>query len=277
MRGQRIEAASPDAEGRVLTTGGGLSHCTMEVFRLQPGDILSRSDPMRETCLVLLSGIGFVAAHDMPPTRVGGRRSPFEAPGHAVYFPGGRQYALTAESLCEVVLCHAAGAPGKGASRIIPPCDWAVSTRGAGNTRRTIRDILPETAAAESLLVVEVVTPGGHWSSFPPHKHDTDDWPRETALEEVYYHRFAHPDGFGFQRIYTDDRATDLGIVITDGCAVLVPRGYHPVSAAPGSDLYYLNVMAGPRRAWRVKVDPRHATGAQPSPISTRPPSAFTR
>jgi 5-deoxy-glucuronate isomerase len=113
-------------------------------------------------------------------------------------------------------------------------------------------------AEADSLLVVEVLTPGGHWSSYPPHKHDRDDPPRETFLEETYYHRLARPGGFAFQRVYTDDRSLDETLTFGDRDCVLVPRGYHTVSAPPGYDLYYLNVMAGPIRQWAVANDPDH-------------------
>jgi 5-deoxy-glucuronate isomerase len=103
--------------------------------------------------------------------------------------------------------------------------------------------------------VVEVVTPGGHWSSYPPHKHDIDQ-PGETQLEETYYHRLARPGGFAFQRVYTADRTLDETMTVEDRDVVLVPRGYHPVSAAHGFDLYYLNVMAGPVRRWQVSQAP---------------------
>jgi 5-deoxy-glucuronate isomerase len=106
--------------------------------------------------------------------------------------------------------------------------------------------------------VVEVVTPAGHWSSYPPHKHDRDAPPTETLLEETYYHRLDPPQGFALQRVYTDDRSLDEALVLTDRTVSLVPRGYHPVGAAHGYDLYYLNVMAGPKRAWRFHNDPDH-------------------
>jgi 5-deoxy-glucuronate isomerase len=123
---------------------------------------------------------------------------------------------------------------------------------------RTIHHILMEDAPAESLLVTEVVTPPGHWSSYPPHKHDTNDPPTETQLEETYYHRLRDGRGFALQRVYTTDRSLDETVVVADGDLVLVPRGYHTVSAAPGYELYYLNVMAGPVRRWCVTFDPEH-------------------
>ncbi len=117
---------------------------------------------------------------------------------------------------------------------------------------------------AESLLVCEVITPGGHWSSYPPHKHDRDDPPAETLLEETYYHRLRRPRGFALQRVYTEDRSLDETMSLRDRDCVLVPRGYHTVSAPPGYDLYYLNVMAGPTRAWAVANDPDHAWTLNP-------------
>ena len=108
------------------------------------------------------------------------------------------------------------------------------------------------------MLVVEVITPGGHWSSYPPHKHDRDALPDESYLEETYYHRLKPAQGFAFQRIYTEDGSLDEALTVKDGDVVLVPRGYHPVGAPHGYDLYYLNVMAGPKRIWRFYNDPQH-------------------
>jgi 5-deoxy-glucuronate isomerase len=115
-----------------------------------------------------------------------------------------------------------------------------------------------EDQGADSLLVVEVLTPAGHWSSYPPHKHDHDDPPRQSRLEETYYHRIKPGRGFGLQRVYAYDTAFDETLTFRDRDCVLVPRGYHTVSAPPGYDLYYLNVMAGPSRIWAVVNDPDH-------------------
>jgi len=103
------------------------------------------------------------------------------------------------------------------------------------------------------------VTPSGHWSSYPPHKHDTAADGEETALEETYYHRLDPPQGFAFQRVYTDDRSLDETVCVEDGDVVMVPEGYHPVGAPHGYTLYYLNVMAGPERRWIFRNDPAHA------------------
>jgi 5-deoxy-glucuronate isomerase len=130
--------------------------------------------------------------------------------------------------------------------------------RGSGLNQRFVCDILPQTEPALHLLVVEVRTPSGHSSSYPPHKHDTDSLPDESALEETYYHRLQPAQGFAFQRVYTDDRSLDESLAVENRDVVMVPRGYHPVVVPYGYESYYLNVMAGPRREWHFRNDPAH-------------------
>ena len=158
---------------------------------------------------------------------------------------------------CEVAFCWAPASRGAEPA-LIQAAEIKPFRRGSGRTERTIHNILMEDRPAEALLVTEVLTPAGNWSSYPPHKHDTDDPPRETYLEETYYHRMARAEGFAVQLIYTDDRSLDEAIQVRDGDLVLVPRGFHPVAAGPGYDLYYLNVMAGPTRRWLVTTDADH-------------------
>ena len=143
--------------------------------------------------------------------------------------------------------------------RLIEPAGIHVETRGHGVTERRIHHLLPPTAPAGRLILFEVFTPGGNWSSYPPHKHDTEDPPREAYLEELYYYRFARPGGWAFARVYTADRSLDASFAPGDGDVILVPRGYHPVGAPAGYDAYYLNVMAGPHRAWHFTLDSDHA------------------
>ena len=133
--------------------------------------------------------------------------------------------------------------------------------RGQGSNTRHVCDILPESQPAEGLLVVEVITPAGHSSSSPPHKHDSADAGQphaETVLEETYYHQLHPAQGFAFQRVYTDDRSLDESMAVEHRDTVMVPRGYHPCVAPHGYDLYYLNTMAGPERRWAFRNDPAH-------------------
>jgi 5-deoxy-glucuronate isomerase len=190
---------------------------------------------------------------------VGERATPFDGPPHAIYAPPGVIVEVAAPSGDVEIAIGSAPAESGEPARYIKPADIRREVRGMGRMERTIHHILMESAAAETLLVTEVVTPAGNWSSYPPHKHDTNDPPQETQLEETYYHRLRDTRGFAVQRVYTDDRSLDETVSVRDGDLVLVPRGYHTVSAAPGYELYYLNVMAGPVRRWCVTFDPDHA------------------
>src|SRR6267378_358761 len=190
--------------------------------------------------------------------RIGKRRSVFEdQPPYAVYLPGTAPLSVKAHSAAEIAVGSAPGS-GRLAPRLFTPETMRRSVRGKELNTRYVTDILPETEPADSLLVVEVRTPTGHSSSYPPHKHDRLEPPEETLLEETYYHRLDPPQGFVFQRVYTDARDIDESHAVEDHDTVVVPRGYHPVVVPWGYRSYYLNVMAGPQRAWHFKNDPAH-------------------
>lgn len=256
-----VPSGQPDAEGNVLTItpeSAGWSYIGLKVYRLRTGEKISKPTGQEEVCIVLLQGWANVRTDRMRFDRIGERMSLFEEiPPYSVYVPWQDQYEIEALTDLEFAVCTAPGAEGREA-RLIPPGEVQVESRGSGNMLRRVHNILPEQKDAASLLVVEVFTPNGHWSSYPPHKHDEDNLPHESFLEEIYYHRTNPDSGFAFQRVYTDDRSIDEALTVASGDAVLVPRGYHPVSAAPGYDLYYLNVMAGPVRTWKFHNDPAH-------------------
>jgi 5-deoxy-glucuronate isomerase len=250
----------PGAEGSVLRVtpeSAGWDWVGFEVVRLDAGQTLERETVGEEVCLVILSGRCDVAAEQKEWSGVGERESPFDGPPFAVYLPPATRYRVEATADLELALTSTPAERGV-EPRLIRPEDVEVSTRGSGNHEREVRDILMEGQPAERLLVVEVITPEGHWSSYPPHKHDRDDRPNETYLEETYYHRIRPEKGFAVQKVYDEERSLDETLTVRDGDTVLVPRGYHAVSAPPGYDLYYLNVMAGPVREWKVKNDPDH-------------------
>src|SRR6478735_242491 len=256
-----VHPSKPDAQGRVHSVtpqSAGWTYVGFDVYRLKKGASVSHKTGGREACLVLLSGKARVKAGALDTGEIGGRMSPFEADPWSVYVPAQSEWTCEAATDCEVAVCTAP-ATGKLPPRIIAPKDVGQETRGSGTNTRYVRNILPEGREAESLLVVEVITPPGHWSSYPPHKHDRDALPDESFLEETYYHRINPPQGFALQRVYTDDRSLDETLAARDGDVVLVPKGYHPVGAPHGYELYYLNVMAGPKRVWKFHNDPDHA------------------
>ena len=256
-----VRPTPPDEEGRVIRVtpeSAGWDHVGFSVHRLDTGRHTGFCEPDRETCIVVLSGTVTVEAGQERYEGIGERDSVFEdrSPG-AVYIPRNLEARITASTAAAIALCSAPARNGGSARRI--PCEKiSRETRGEGTNLRHVRAILPETEPAENLLIYEVITPGGHWSSYPPHKHDTDRIPEESALEETYYHLLNPEQGFAFQRVYTDDRSIDETMTVEHGDCVLVPRGYHPVGAPHGYELYYLNVMAGPKRSWIFRNDPAH-------------------
>lgn len=253
--------SEPNEEGNLLTVtpqSAEWDYVGFEIFSLKPGQTLEKDTKDREACLVLLGGTAHVSTKNESWQRIGERKNVFEkTPPYSVYVPSEDYFKVEAVSGLELAVCSA---PGNGThpARLISPEDVGVESRGAGNIQRRIHNILPEQEPADSLLVVEVFTPDGHWSSYPPHKHDQNNLPEESYLEETYYHKVNPKHGFGVQRVYTDNRSLDETMVVKDGDAVLVPKGYHPVSAPPGYEMYYLNVMAGPVRTWKFHNDPDH-------------------
>jgi len=253
-------AASADGDGRLVAVTpetAGWRYVGFEVVRLRAGEVVRRTLPDRELCAVLLGGRCEVRAGGERWSGVGSRASPFEGPPAAFYAPPACAVELRAVTDTDVAIGSAPARRGSPA-RALAPEEARLEVRGSGDMERRIHHILMEDREAEALLITEVVTPAGHWSSYPPHKHDTDDPPHESYLEETYYYRLRDPRGFALQRVYTADRSLDETIAVRDGDLVLVPRGYHTVSAAPGYEAYYLNVMAGPLREWRVRFDPDH-------------------
>jgi len=251
----------PDHEHRtvrVTPESAGWDYVGFDLYRLSPGESAAAETGDREMCLVFVSGKARVEAEGTDLGTVGERMSPFEGKPWSVYLPAGTAWKIKAETDCEVAACSSPGIADSRSPRLIGPDSHSVMTRGKGNNVRYVTDIINENDPADSLLVVEVITPAGNASSYPPHKHDRDAFPEETQLEEVYYHRLNPSQGFGFQRIYTDDRSLDVSMTIENGDVTLVPRGYHPCAALHGYDLYYLNVMAGPKRLWRFYNDPAH-------------------
>ncbi len=252
----------PNADGlvhHITPQSANWTYVGFDLYELLPGQSVSKNTEDREVCLVVVTGRATIKTDGQAFENIGGRDSVFENQGpHAVYVPAGSSYSVSATSDLTLGICSAPGKPNSNPARLISPADMGRMTRGVGTNVRHVCNILPDTEIADSLLVVEVITPGGNWSSYPPHRHDTDDLPNQSSLEETYYHRLNPSQGFAFQRVYTDDRSLDETMSVEDGDVVMVPKGYHPVGAPHGYDLYYLNVMAGPTREWVFKNDPDH-------------------
>jgi 5-deoxy-glucuronate isomerase len=260
-----LKAERKQGHGRVVHVtpeNAGWTYVGHDHYSLAPGQSASGGSADRETCLVFIQGKGRVSAGgDLG--ELGERMSPFEGKPWSVYIPAGVDWSVTATTELELSVCTAPATTNKLPVRVIAPDELSVVTRGKGSNTRYVTNILAEWDPADSLLVVEVITPGGNTSSYPPHRHDEDDLPRQSFLEETYYHRINPPQGFAFQRVYTDrgpdgTRELDVSMAVEDGDVTLVPKGYHPCAACHGYDLYYLNVMAGPVRTWKFYNAPEH-------------------
>jgi 5-deoxy-glucuronate isomerase len=242
----------------------GWSFAGLRIVQLRAGERIEFATEGDEAIVVPLSGSARVTCGD-EAFELAGRRDVFEGPTDFAYVPrrssvrletpaGGRFAVATARA--ERTLPF----------RSAPASDVPIERRGGGPALREVRNFASASAfEADRLIAVEVITPGGNWSSYPPHKHDVEA-PDEAVLEEIYYYEIAdgpQGPGLGYQRVYgTPDRPLDLLVEVRAQDVVLIPHGWHgPSMAAPGYDMYYLNVMAGPgtERAWRVTFDPAHA------------------
>jgi 5-deoxy-glucuronate isomerase len=208
-----------------------------------------------EIALIPLSGRLRVEA-DGESWELGGRAGVFDGMPSALYLP--RETSYRVEGDAEVAICGAY-CEMRREPVLVRAEDVEVEIRGAGNATRQINHIVKPDFPAERLLVVEVFTPAGNWSSYPPHKHDEDNPPGEVVLEETYYYRTARPEAFAVQRLYSPRHDVDVTVTVRDGDLMLVPYGYHTTCAAHGYDLYYLNALAGDRRSMAASDDPELA------------------
>jgi 5-deoxy-glucuronate isomerase len=230
----------------------------LRVLSLAPGERRTLELDGIEAAVLPLSGSCRVEIGSRALDLVG-RRDVFSRVSDFVYVPAGTEAAVVSESGGEFAVPFAR-AERRFEPAHVPAAAVAVEVRGGGVATRQINNFLAADAfEADRLIAVEVLTPDGNWSSFPPHKHD-EHTADEVPLEEIYYFRIRGESGFGFHRTYTADRQIDVTVTVRDGDVFLIPRGYHgPCVAAPGHAMYYLNVMAGPaERAWRVCLDPTH-------------------
>jgi 5-deoxy-glucuronate isomerase len=245
----------PRADGvHVLQRRGekGARELTSRRLRLSPGGTTRFSAPGEETVVVLQEGTGtFAAAGNTWPVQ---RSGVFTDRATALLLPPGVELTVTAETALEAVLVSTP-APSGGETVLFAPDQVVVNARGRGNYSREVHDICVRDPYGQRLMVGETFNPPGNWSSYPPHKHDGRDG--EPTLEEVYHFRFDPPHGFGHQMLYTND-GENVTHTVVDGDAVLLPYGYHPVSAPPGYRLYYLWAMAGQERRLALHEDPAH-------------------
>ena len=251
------------------------AHTGLVTMTLAPGESVTRALGSWEAVVVPLVGPVTVAVDDVEEYALAGRANVFSGPTDVLYAPRGSSLTLTApgggaSAPSRVAICLALDETQGAAPPVthLPAREVPVELRGAGIASRQVRNFgVPGVLEANRMIACEVITPAGNWSSWPPHKHDTERPGVEAELEEIYYFetRSTDPrgvDAVGYQRVYgTAERPIDVLAEVRSGDVVLVPHGWHgPAVAAPDADLYYLNVMAGPgpERAWLICDDPAH-------------------
>lgn len=250
------EAGAPIAQ--VVPASVGWQYLEFVAHRLIPPQSLAFQADGLERVAIVLEGHADLTVGEREIGVVGTRSTVFDGPPPPVLLVApGQPLTIRAVSTALVVV---AAAPAGDVERtaMVGPDEILVESRGTGRTFRRVHHLLGPEAEAGRLIAFEVFTPGGNWSSYPPHKHDTDDPPREVRLEELYFYRFDRPGAFALQRVYSPRAGFDETLVPSDCDVVVVPEGYHLVGVPAGYDCYYLNIMAGARRAWQFTVDPVH-------------------
>jgi 5-deoxy-glucuronate isomerase len=247
----------------------GWEYISFQVRRLATGESWSFATGEHELAIVNLTGRYAVDSTRGAWRGIGGRANVFSDAAHALYLPRRTEFTITAETAGEFAVTWVPTDQDH-APWLIQPADVPISIRGGDNVSRQINDLLPPGSPVHRLVLVEVYTPGGNWSSYPGHKHDVhieDETGKlvEADLEEVYFYQIDRSEGYAYQRVYTDERSPlhqagfpiDALIRAEHNCAVLVPEGYHPVVSAPGYTTYYLNVLAGSAQSLANQDDPQ--------------------
>jgi 5-deoxy-glucuronate isomerase len=229
---------------------------SFSVRRLLPEETYATSTENEEAAFVILGGT-CCADWGSGEVKIGERTDVFTGFPYTIYLPSQNRILFTADKVCEIAECRVPST-AKLQPRVIRPSDVTSTLRGGGNASRQIIDIMPPSFPADRLMVVEVYTPGGNWSSYPPHKHDVHNPPSEVDLDEIYYYRIREPQGFALQRLYSEKDRIGQTVQACDGDTVLVRSGFHPVVAGPGYDVYYLNFLAGSSRSLSVTEDWQH-------------------
>jgi 5-deoxy-glucuronate isomerase len=236
----------------------GFDFLSFETRRLEPGQMHYGETVERELAIVVLGGTCSVFSSRGEWHGIGKRETVFDGLPYTLYLPIRTSFSVSADTACDLAFCYCK-AEEEYPPRLVTPANVGIEIRGGANATRQINSMLPPDFLAQRLIVVEVFTPAGNWSSFPPHKHDVHNPPGEVDLEEIYYYRIDRPEGFAVQKVYTKDGRIDETITVRDEDLVLIPEGYHPVVAAHGYNVYYLNALAGSARSLAASDDPDYA------------------
>jgi 5-deoxy-glucuronate isomerase len=248
----------------VTAAQAGWQYLNMAARRMQAGEVWASNTGDDEYAHVILGGRCNVRTSQGDFLQVGRRPNVFSGMPYAVYLSRNTDYEIEAlTDGLEIASCWVA-ADQDYPAQLVTPADSQIELRGGNNASRQINGIIPPGFNCQRLVVVEVYTPGGNWSSYPPHKHDVhreDDNGNvvEADLEEIYFYKLDRPEGYAYQRVYNDSRTIDAVMMAQNHDMVLVPEGYHPVVSAHGYTTYYLNFLAGSAQSLANADDPAYA------------------
>lgn len=260
----------PDLILAVTPQSAGWDFISFQARKLKAGDQWSFDSDENELAIVLLSGAISIHStrgswHDLE------RKDVWTSAATALYLPRNTEFTIEAERESEFAVTWVPTDEDR-EPWLIQPQGVPIAVRGGDNVSRQINDLLPPGSPVHRLVLVEVYTPSGNWSSYPPHKHDVhieDEAGHliEADLEEVYFYKIDKPEGYAYQHVYTDENSPlqqagypiDALVIAQNNCAVLVPEGYHPVVSAPGYTTYYLNVLAGSAQSLANQDDPHYS------------------
>ncbi|MFN8449749.1 MAG: 5-deoxy-glucuronate isomerase [Anaerolineae bacterium] len=249
---------------QVSAAQAGWQYLNMAARRLNAGEAWRASTGGFEYAHVILGGVCTIRTSQGDFERVGRRRDVFSGMPYALYLSRGVDFEIEAlTDGFEVASCWVASEEDHPA-RLVTPHDSQIELRGGANASRQINSIIPPGFDCQRIVCVEVYTPGGNWSSYPPHKHDVHRVDAqgnllEADLEEIYFYKLDRPEGYAYQRVYTDSRGIDAVMMAQNHDCVLVPEGYHPVVSAHGYTTYYLNFLAGSAQSLANSDDPAYA------------------
>lgn len=264
-------SADPDVIVEVTPANAGWATINFQARRLAAGKSWSFQSGANELTIILLGGVVDITSNRGAWQGVGGRAHVFAGLPHALYLPPFTTFTVTASTDCEFAVTWVASTVDH-APVLVTPANVPVEIRGGDHATRQINQIMPPGFPCAQLVVVEVYTPGGNWSSYPPHKHDvhvTDAAGHivQADLDETYYYKIDRPEGYAIQRVYTDVASPlhqagypiDAAVIARNNDVVLIPEGYHPVSSPVGYTTYYLNVLAGSAQSLAAVDDPDYA------------------
>lgn len=249
---------------RVTPERAGWEHLHFAARRMAQGDTWAGCTGECEYGFVVLGGVCGVESSRGKWPKIGRRPDVFHGMPYALYLPRETEFSVTALSPDLDLAAGWCRAEGKHPPRLVTPEQVTVEIRGGGNATRQINALIPPGFDCHRLVAVEVYTPSGNWSSYPPHKHDVHRVDAagnviEVDQEEIYFYKIDRPEGYAIQRVYTADARLDEVIVARTNDVVLVPEGYHPVASAHGYTTYYLNFLAGSAQSLANSDDPEHA------------------